>query len=133
MAAEGEHGQGDEGVWGSESEGDSGEQADFGVGRFDQPLGQAVFEGGVDGGAVFDDLAGQFDEGRDTAAPRPGHPPVQGLFTFLSFDGKDMAQAFFEQIGAVQSGIGLGDPGQLGVLPVGEVLRVLPQRVPGRP
>lgn len=57
MAAEGEHGQGDECFWGSESERDPGEQADFGVGRFDQPLGQPVFEGGVDGGAVFDDLA----------------------------------------------------------------------------
>ena len=131
MAAEGEHGQGDECFWGSESERDPGEQADFGVGRFDQSLGEPVFEGGVDRVAVFDDLAGQLDEGRDTAAPRPGDPPVQGLFSFLSFDGEDMAQAFFEQIGAVQSGIGLGDPGQLVVLAFGEVLGVLPQGVAG--
>ena len=51
---------------------------------------------------------------RDAAALRPGDPPVQGLFAFLAFDGEYMPKSFFEQVGAVQSGVGLGDPGQLG-------------------
>lgn len=90
-----------------------------------------MFEGGVDSPAVLDDATGQLDEGGDAAAPRPGDPPVQGLFAFLAFDGEYMPKSFFEQVGAVQSGVGLGDPGQLGALGFGEVLRVLPQRVPG--
>jgi hypothetical protein len=37
----------------------------------------------------------------------------------------------FEQVGAVQPGVGLGDPGQLVPLAFGEVVGVLPQRVAG--
>lgn len=43
MAAEGEHGEGDEGVGGLESERDAGEEADLGVHRFDASVGEAVF------------------------------------------------------------------------------------------
>ena len=57
---------------------------DLGVGGFDQSLGQAVVEGGVDGVAVFDDAAGQLDEDWDAAAPRPRDPPVEGLFTVFA-------------------------------------------------
>jgi hypothetical protein len=42
-----------------------------------------------------------------------------------------MPQALFEQIGPMQAGVGLGDPGQLGGLVFGEVFGVLPQRIPG--
>jgi hypothetical protein len=90
-----------------------------------------MVEGGVDGLAVSPDAAGQLDEHRDAAAARPGDPPVQGLLAFLAFDRKHMPQALFEQIGAIQAGIGFGDPGQLGGLAFGEVLGVLPQRIPG--
>jgi hypothetical protein len=38
VAAEGEHGQGDERFRGAESERDPGQQPDLGVGRFDQSL-----------------------------------------------------------------------------------------------
>jgi len=41
------------------------------------------------------------------------------------------AQSFLEEVGPVQPGVGLGDPGQFRLLPGGEVLGVLPQRVPG--
>jgi hypothetical protein len=85
-----------------------------------------VVEGGVDGLAVSLDAAGQLDEYRDAAAPGPGDPPVQGLFAFLALDRKHMPQTLFEQIGAVQPSVGLGDPGQLGVLAFGEVFGVLP-------
>ena len=77
------------------------------------------------------DAAGQLHEHWDAAAPRPGDPPVQGLLAFLAFDREHMPQALFEQIGAIQPGIGLGDPGQLGGLSFGEVFGVLPQRIPG--
>jgi hypothetical protein len=110
VAAEGEHGQDDECLWGAESERYAGEQPDLGVGGFDQSLGEAVVEGGVDGFAVSHDASGQLNEYRDEAAPGPGDPPVQGLFAVLALDRKHMAQALFEQIGAIQPGIGLGDP-----------------------
>ena len=64
----------------------TGQEPNLGVGGFDQSLGEAVVEGGVDGLAVAHDAAGQLDEDRDAAAPRPGDPPVQGLLAFLAFD-----------------------------------------------
>ena len=81
--------------------------------------------------AVSHDAAGQLDEGGDAAAPGPGDPPVQGLLAFFALDREHVPQALFEQVGAVQPGVGLGDPGQLGGLAFGEVLGVLPQRVAG--
>ena len=88
VAAEGEHGQGDQRIGGAESERNPGQQSDLGVGGFDQPLGQAVVEGGVDGLAVAYDATGQLHEHRDAAAPRPGYPPVQGFLAFFAFDRK---------------------------------------------
>ncbi|CKR39914.1 Uncharacterised protein [Mycobacterium tuberculosis] len=90
-----------------------------------------MVEGGVDGHPVAFDAGGKLDEYRDATALGPGDPPVQGLFTFLALDRKHMPQALFEQVGAIQTGIGLGDPGQFGALAFGEVLGVLPQRVAG--
>ena len=77
VAAEGEHRQGDERFGGVEAERDAGQHPDLGVGGFDQPLGQAVVEGGVDRVAVFDDAVGEFDEDRDAAAPSPRDPFVE--------------------------------------------------------
>ena len=74
---------------------------------------------------------GEFDEDRDAAAARPGDPSVQGLLAGLALDREHVPQALFQQVGPVQAGVGLGDPGQLGGLAFGEVLGVLPQRVPG--
>lgn len=90
-----------------------------------------MVEGGVDGHPVAFDAGGKLDEYRDATTLGPGDPPVQGLFTFLALDRKHMPQALFEQVGAIQTGIGLGDPGQFGALAFGEVLGVLPQRVAG--
>ena len=52
-------------------------------------------------------------------------------FAGFAFDGEHVTQALFEQVGAVQAGVGLGDPVELRALVVGEVLGVLPQRVAG--
>ena len=81
--------------------------------------------------AVTHDTADQFDEHRDAAAPCPAEPPVQGLLAVLAFDRENPPQAFFEQIGAIQPGVGLGDPGQLRALTFGEILGVFPQRIAG--
>jgi hypothetical protein len=81
VAAEGEHGWGDERVGGVESERDAGQEPDLGVGGFDQSLGQAVLEGGVNRVAVSNDAARHFDKHPDATAPRPRDPPVQRLFS----------------------------------------------------
>ena len=63
MAAEGEHREGDEGLWAVESECDSCEESDLGVGGFDESLGEAVFEVRFDCFAVFRDPLGEDNEG----------------------------------------------------------------------
>ena len=62
VAAEGEHCEGDEGFGAVESEGDSREQADLGVGGFDQSLGEAVFKVRFDRFAMFRDPLCEVDE-----------------------------------------------------------------------
>ncbi len=46
-----------------EPERDPGEQPDLGICRFDQSLGEAVVEVGVDGCSVSGDPLGEVDEG----------------------------------------------------------------------
>ena len=62
VAAEGEQYEGDEGLGAVEPERDPGEQTDFGVGRFDESLGETVVEVGVDRLTVSGDLFGEVDE-----------------------------------------------------------------------
>ena len=62
VSSESEHREGDECVGGFESERDAGEDPDFGVGGFDQPVGEPVLEAGVDRFAVPTDFASHFDE-----------------------------------------------------------------------
>src|ERR1700745_3958849 len=45
VAAEGEHGKSDQCLRGAESERNSGQESDLGVGGFDQPLGSDVVKG----------------------------------------------------------------------------------------
>ena len=71
MTAEAEQGEGDQGIGGLEPERDSGDQADLGVGRLDQGVGQVVLDRGEDPAFVFDDALGQFHERRDAAASGP--------------------------------------------------------------
>lgn len=63
MGAEGEECEGNEGLGSVESVGDAGKESDLGVGRFDEPLGQVVFEVGVDRMTVSADLLGEVDKG----------------------------------------------------------------------
>ncbi len=73
----------------------------------------------------------QLHEGRDAAASGPVDPPVERLAGLVVGQLEDDSEAFLELVGPVQLGVGLRDPGQLRVLPLGQVLRVLPQREPG--
>ena len=86
VAAEREHGEGDERFGFVESEGHAGEQSNLGVGGLDEPVGQVVVERGVDGRPMLDDASLQLDEGGDAAAPGPAGPSVQRLLACLALD-----------------------------------------------
>ena len=73
-----------------------------------------MVEGGVDLGAVLHDASLQLDERGDAAASGPGDPPVERLFAGLTLELERDPQTLLEQVGTVQPGVGLGDPGQLG-------------------
>ncbi len=103
---------------------DPGEQPDFGVGGFDESLGETVVEVGVDRLTVSGDLFGQFDEGWELGSAGPGQPFVERFFAFFSFDGEHVAEAFFEKVGPPQFGVGLGDPVELLTLTWVEIIGV---------
>ena len=90
-----------------------------------------MVDGGVDGGQVGADPAAEGDEFGDPAAGGPFEPPGQGVAGVGAVEFQGGAEAFFEQVGAVQPGVGFLDPGEFGLLAAGEVFRVLPQRIPG--
>ncbi len=115
-----------------ESECDPGEDANFGVDRFDQAVAKPVVQGGVDAGQVPADLFPEFGEFGDAAASCPGQPAVQGVLAFFSVELECGPQPFFEQVSTPEVGVGFLDPGELGFLAAGEVLGVFPQRVAGR-
>jgi hypothetical protein len=70
-------------------------------------------------------------KGGDPAAAGPADPDFEGFFGLIGRELEDQSETFLEQIGTVQPGVGLGDPGQLGLLRGGQALGVLPQREPG--
>ena len=78
MAAEVEHGQGDEGFGGLEAEGDAGDEPNLRVHGLDTSVGQAVLDRGEDRGLVLDDAALELDEGGDAATSGPADPAFQG-------------------------------------------------------
>ncbi len=90
-----------------------------------------MLDGGEDGFAVAADAGTEGDEGIEAASGGPAQPPVQGLDGFVAGQLEDQSQTFLEQVGAVEAGVGLGDPGQLVGLSFGEVLGVLPQCLAG--
>ena len=84
-------------------------------------------------GLVLADLPAELDELRDAAAGGLLEPSGEGFAGgfWLAFEGEYDAYSFFEQPGAIKVGVSLLDPGELGLLPAGEVVRVLPQGVAG--
>ena len=131
MTAEAEHGEGDQCVWAGEAEGHAGDESDLGVDGFDEAVGEVVLDRGEDLGAVADDGALQSHELLDPGSSGPADPVVEGVDGLVVGQLEDQPEAFLEEVRPVQGGFGLGDPGEFGVLPGGEVLGVLPQREPG--
>ncbi len=76
-AADGEHGERDQGVGGVEAVGAAGDQAQGGVDRFCARVREPVRECGDDPAAVLADRLGELGEAGDAAASGPGKPGVQ--------------------------------------------------------
>src|SRR5450830_384046 len=131
VAAEAEHRESDEGVGGSESESDAGDESDLGIHRFDPAVGEPVLDRGEDRGPVVDDAALEFHERGNAAASGPADPFVEGLDRFVDREFEDDAESFLEVVGPAEGGVGLDNPGELHLLLLGQVLRVLPERVAG--
>src|SRR4029078_8095527 len=96
VAAEAEHGEGDQWFGGGEPERDPGDESDLGVDRFDPSVGQAVRDRGEDRGLVFHDPALQGDERVDPAAAGPADPLVQGRGCFGRVEAEDGAEPFLQ-------------------------------------
>jgi hypothetical protein len=56
--------------------------------------------------------------------PGPAQPGVEQRLALLALEGEDLPELLLEQVGRVELVIDLRNPGQLGLLAVGEVLRV---------
>ena len=109
----------------------AGDEPDLGVELFDAGVGQAVLDRREDPVTLHDDRAGELDERRQPAPPRPLQPTVEQSLGGRGRELVNLAQLFLEQVGAVEPGVGALDLSELGGLAVGEVLGVLPDREPG--
>lgn len=105
--------QSDQSLGGFEAERDPGDQPDLGIGRLDQPVGEVVFDRGEDPGAVFDDAPLGCHEGGDGTAAGPADPPLESLGGGVVRQLEHGPQAFFEEVGPIQPGIRVSDPGEL--------------------
>ena len=96
MSAEAEHGQGDEGVDVLEPEGDAGDEADLGVHRLDEGVGEPVGDGVEDHVPELLHAAGQLGERGDAAATGPAEPEVECFDRVVVGELEDGAQAFLQ-------------------------------------
>jgi hypothetical protein len=83
-------------------------------------LGQARVECAVDRGAVGDDATLEVHERGNAIAARPFDPSVECDLAFVAPDREVVAQSFFEEVGAPESRVGLGDPVELVTLQPGD-------------
>ena len=65
-----------------------------------RPWDRPVFSVASIVGLVRCDLALEVHERRDSRAARPDRPSIEGRLPFFAFDGEDISQPFFEQVGA---------------------------------
>lgn len=114
-----------------ESERAADDQAQLGVHLLDACVRQAVLDRGLDPGTLLGDRAGELDERLETAPAGPAQPGVEQHDRLLVADAVDLAGVLAEQVGAVQPLVALLDPGELELLALGEVARVLPERESG--
>ena len=67
----------------------------------------------------------------DSAAPRPFQPVVEQCDAVGALEREHLTKLLFEQVGAIEMVVRLGDRCELGSVAGGEVVGVLPQRVAG--
>jgi hypothetical protein len=108
-----------------------GEQSQVGVGGFGSGVGQGVFDGVEDQVSVAGDGFGESGEGGDAASAGPGDPAGEQGFGLGQVGLEDHEELFFEEVGAVERAVVLGDGGQGGALVAGELGWVFQQRPPG--
>ncbi len=108
----------------------AGDQPQLGIHLFDPGVAEPVLDRRFDPGSLFGDRAGELDERRQTAPSGPGQPGVEQRDRFLERDVVDLAQLLGEKVGAVEPLVELLDAGELQLLALGQVARVLPQREP---
>jgi hypothetical protein len=92
---------------------------------------RAVGEGGLDPGTVDGDRFGEFDERRDPTSAGPLQPPLEQGDPGGTLERKHLPELLFEQVCPVETLVGVGDVGERGRLALGEILRILPQRIAG--
>ena len=66
--------------------------------------------------SVLEDACLELDEGLDPTASGPGDPSIECLRGFVERQPEEGAQAFLEEVGAVEPRVGLRDPSQLCLL-----------------
>ena len=82
----------------------------------------------LDPGALLGDRLGELDEGLEAGSSCPFQPVLQQRERVLVGQVVDLAQLLFEEVGAVDRGVELLDERELGLLAVGQVLGLLPER-----
>src|SRR5258705_12953266 len=97
----------------------------MGCGGFTAGIGQSVVEGVADQGQVVADGRGQLDEFGDTAAGSPGDPPGEQDPAGLASRGEHRAELLLEQVGPIETVVGLSDGRDRGALLAGEVAGVV--------
>ena len=110
-----------------ESECASGDQAQLGVHLLHTGVRESVPNGRLDPGTLLGDGARELDERRQARSPRPGEPGVEQRDRVGEPDAVDLAQLLGEQVGAVEPLVELLDAGELELLVLGQVARVLPE------
>lgn len=89
-----------------------------------------MVEGVVDQREEPFDRCGQCHELGDAGSAGPGQPAGEQLSASGSFGCEDFTELLFEQVGAVERKVGLGDRGYGGALVSGEIRRVFQQGSP---
>jgi hypothetical protein len=105
----------------------AGDQPQLGVHLLDPSVAQPVLDRRLDPGSLFGDGARELDERLQATLAGPGQPRVEQCDRLPERDAVDLAQLLGEQVGAVELLVELLDAGELELLAVGQVLRVLPQ------
>ena len=82
-------------------------------------------QGSLDPRPVLGDLPGELDEGWDLTPPGPGQPAIEDRDSGGAPGAEDEPELLLEQVRPVERLVRRRDPGELRLLALGQVLRVL--------